>query len=139
MLSWLNNKKRPEQPDIERRLQIVLLQQQRRKSAIEAIPASQFSEFILQPADLDIQFEPLLHTPGEDTLLAAALECILQGAKIEKDVFVRLYRGGYVQKDTGGKWSITEPGKQLIERKKLYTAGECRIGGVLCAKDWQMH
>ena len=68
--------------------------------------------------------------------LAGSLETILQGSKIDPDIFLKLYRGGYVFKTTGGAWKITERGKELIDKHKLISPDTTLINGVPCKKTW---
>jgi hypothetical protein len=72
----------------------------------------------------------------DETLLAAALESILQGERVANEVFLQLYRHGFVFKEKEKKWAITEAGKQLIERHKLQGLQECRVHGLKCRKSW---
>lgn len=74
--------------------------------------------------------------PPGPPALAAALECILQGRRLSPDLFTQLYRGGFVFKDPHGQWAITEMGKELIERNKLFTPDLCLVAGVECASGW---
>jgi len=67
-------------------------------------------------------------------VLASTLETILQGQKVPQEFFLNLYRGGYVFKETGGNWKITEKGKQLIEKHKLLCEDITLINGVPCKK-----
>jgi len=68
--------------------------------------------------------------------LAAALESILQGKRVEAAIFTQLFRGGFVFKDPCGKWAITALGKELIEKHKLLTPEGCLVAGVKCAAGW---
>lgn len=68
--------------------------------------------------------------------LAAALESILQGKRVDAAIFTQLFRGGFVFKDPCGKWAITALGKELIEKHKLLTPEGCLVAGVKCAADW---
>ena len=72
----------------------------------------------------------------DETLRAAALESILQGGRVPNEVFLQLYRHGFVFKEKEKKWAITEAGKQLIERHKLQGPQECRVHGLKCGKSW---
>ena len=78
----------------------------------------------------------LLNSPTAAPALAAALESVLQGRRVGPDVFTQLYRGGFVFRDPQGRWAITEMGKQLIERNKLFTPHRCLVAGVECARSW---
>ena len=51
-----------------------------------------------------------------------ALEGILQGGRVGNEVFLKLYRHGFVFKEKEKKWGITEAGKSLIERYKILSA-----------------
>lgn len=68
--------------------------------------------------------------------LAGSLEQILQGAKVDQETFLKLFRGGYVEKKDDGQWKITERGKDLVEQNKLLTPEHCLINGVVCVKKW---
>ena len=78
----------------------------------------------------------LLDSPTAPPVLAAALESVLQGRRVGPDVFTQLYRSGSVFRDPQGRWAITEMGKQLIERNKLFTPHRCLVAGVECAGAW---
>lgn len=71
-----------------------------------------------------------------NSVLAAALESILQGQRVSAEIFTQLYRGGFVFKDPQGQWSITALGKELIEKHKLITPEGCLVAGVKCAAGW---
>lgn len=70
------------------------------------------------------------------SVLAAALESILQGQRVSVDLFTQLYRGGFVFKNPHGQWSITALGKELIEKHKLITPEGCLVAGVKCVAGW---
>jgi hypothetical protein len=73
----------------------------------------------------------------KESSLAAALEGILQGGRVDNEVFLQLYRNGFVFKEKERKWGITEAGKNLIERYKIILSPqECRVNGQLCGKSW---
>ena len=65
-----------------------------------------------------------------------ALEDILQGGRVGNEVFLKLYRHGFVFKEKEKKWGITEAGKSLIERYKILSPQECRVGELKCGKGW---
>ena len=52
------------------------------------------------------------------------------------EVFLKLYRHGFVFKEKEKKWGITEAGKSLIERYKVLSPQECRLGELKCGKGW---
>lgn len=68
--------------------------------------------------------------------LAGSLEQILQGTKVDQETFLKLFRGGYVEKKDDGQWKITERGKDLVEQNKLLTPKHCLINGIQCVKKW---
>lgn len=89
----------------------------------------------LTAPDEPIPYLPPPRPPGPPAL-AAALESVLQGRRVSPDIFTQLYRGGFVFKDPHGQWAITEMGKELIERNKLFTPSLCLVAGVECASGW---
>jgi len=147
MLNWLVRRSSAppfRQPSsVRQRLQAARHLVQRQK---ETDAPSEFSKkplprsFGREIAPLTASDEPILYLPPPPPpgppALAAALESILQGRKVSPDIFTQLYRGGFVFKDPHGQWAITEMGKELIERNKLFTPGLCLVAGVKCASDW---
>lgn len=91
----------------------------------------------LAACDLTVKYEPSRYIPGSEAKMAADLESILQGAKVDKESFQNLFKNGYVFKETGNKWGITESGKQMVERNKLITEDACLVSGVVCPKSWK--
>ena len=85
-------------------------------------------------ADHSFKYTPL--EVQDNSRLAGALETILQGQKVDPELFLKLYRGGYVFKNPGGQWQITSMGITLIERHKLLTEGGVLISGVVCKKSY---
>lgn len=98
-----------------------------RKSWKEILPSDE--------PDTTISYQPLPSHSG-DSILAAALESILQGQRVDADLFTHLYRGGFVFKDPGGQWTITASGKDMIEKHKLITPEGCLVAGVKCSAGW---
>ena len=147
MLKWLFRQAAPAPPEqqgeVRRRLADArrLVQQQKQgkdppdipspgppgSSAREILPASE--------PDAAISYR-LPSLTAERSTLAAALESILQGHRVSRGIFTQLYRGGFVFKDPHGRWTITEMGKELIERNKLFTPERCLVAGVECAGGW---
>ncbi len=84
----------------------------------------------------DQSFSCPAYAPIEESVLAGALERILQGERVPSELFARLYHKGYVFKEKEKQWAITEEGKSLIERHKISDQIQCRINGVPCAKGW---
>ena len=91
----------------------------------------------LSACDLVVSYTPSKQAPGAEHSMAANLEKILQGAKTDKDAFYDLFKNGFVFKETGGKWGITDAGKQLVERHKLIVESQCLVCGVQCVKGWK--
>lgn len=85
--------------------------------------------------DATVSYQPLPSQTGDSTL-AAALESVLQGERVDAELFTQLYRGGFVFKEPDGQWTITASGKELIEKHKLITPEGCLVAGVKCAAGW---
>jgi hypothetical protein len=147
MLKWLFRQSPPAPPehqeDVRRRLQAAqrLVRQQKETRDSPGSPSQEphgsSAREILPSDGPDATNLCRLPSPltGQSTL-AAALESILQGHRVSSDIFTQLYRGGFVFKDPHGRWTITEMGKELIERNKLFTPERCLVAGVECAGGW---
>lgn len=147
MFKWLLRRRSAPPPrrssDVRQRLQAArrLVQQQKERN----VPAT-FSKtpaprgFGREISPCTAPEEPISYPPppppSGPPALAAALESILQGKRVSPDIFTQLYRGGFVFKNPHGQWAITEMGKDLIERNKLFTADLCLVAGVKCASGW---
>jgi hypothetical protein len=102
------------------------------------LAARQSSAKVAEPSTLE-KDETFPYTPLEvqdRSQLASSLETILQGNKVDPDIFLKLYRGGYVFKSTGGAWRITERGKELVDKHKLIAPEAILINGIPCLKKW---
>jgi hypothetical protein len=146
MLKWLFRQASPspEKPaDVHRRLQaaqLIVQQQRERHAPLEVskkgTPSNPAREILPSDGpDATIPYR-LPSPPAPPGTLATALESILQGRRVSPDIFTQLYRGGFVFKDPHGRWAITEMGKELIERNKLFTPDRCLVAGVECAGGW---
>lgn len=104
------------------------------EAAVAAAPAAVEILPLAGPEQPAVEYTPA--TVSEEARLASSLETVLQGNRVAPEVFTELYRGGYVFKEPAGKWAITQPGKDLIERHKLYVPDMCLVDGVRCHADW---
>lgn len=128
---------------IRQRLQAaqLLVQEQKERKTRSSVPANKQSRnrwreiLPCNERDSAIPYHPLPPQSG-GSILAAALESILQGQRVSADLFTQLYRGGFVFKDPSGHWKITATGKELIERHKLLTDGACLVAGVRGGAGW---
>jgi len=144
MWKWFSRRPTPpasqSSDDIRRKLaaahQIVQAHNEKwaQKEAAERLAS--FQE-ILPSSDPDavIGYEPPPPLAG-NSAQAAALESILQGKRVEPQIFTDLFRAGFVSKDAQGQWTITATGKTLIERHKLITPIGVYVAGVKCGGSW---
>ncbi len=147
MWKWFSRRPAPNPPEnpetIRRQLKAAqLLFQARKEKGSAGNPTREDSsrnrwQEILPSEDPDatISYQPL-PSPTNDSALAAALESILQGQRVDAELFTQLYRGGFVFKDPGSQWAITATGKELIEKHKLITPEGCLVAGIRCAAGW---
>jgi hypothetical protein len=147
MLKWLFRKSAAAPPEnqgeVRRRLQAAqrLVRQQKESKDAPEIPnqgsPGNSAREILPSNEPDAAISYRLPSPPPArSTLAAALESILQGRRVNPELFTQLYRGGFVFKDPHGRWAITEMGKGLIERNKLFLPDRCLVAGVECACGW---
>lgn len=54
-----------------------------------------------------------------DAELALALKSVLNGDVIARELFLALFRRGYVVKDMAGRWQLTPMGKALLRAHHL--------------------
>jgi hypothetical protein len=153
VIRWIKRLLSPESPqdhpaiagDFHRRLHLAKLQLA--ESARQDGPAGRSSDPLNQPPPPfeitperswkgSIQHEKFKASIPDEGSLAVALEDILQGGRVGNEVFLKLYRHGFVFKEKEKKWGITEAGKSLIERYKILSAQECRVGELKCGKGW---
>lgn len=117
----------------------LVVEAHRKKCALEAAEKQHNNcQEILPSSEPDavILYTPFPPPPG-NSATAAALESILQGHRVDSELFTQLFRCGFVLKDPAGKWAITSAGKELIERHKLLTSAGTFVAGVRAAAGWQ--
>ena len=114
-----------------------ILQRAREAEAAKNLKSAGIEILDLTACDLTVKYEPSRYIPGSEAKMAADLESILQGAKVDKDSFQDLFKNGFVFKETGNKWGITEAGKQMVERNKLITEDACLVSGIVCLRSWK--
>ncbi len=147
MWKWFSRRPAPNPPEnpetIRRQLKAAQLLHQARKEKNSAgnptredSSRNRWKEVVpSDEPDAAIPYQPL-PSQTKDSILAAALESVLQGQRVDAGLFTQLYRGGFVFKDPGGQWTITAAGKELIEKHKLITPEGCLVAGVRCAAGW---